>query len=381
MSVTLNQKLFFWSAAAALFIVFILIFKSVLTPFVLGLAIAYLLNPLVVRLSDAGFIRGVAVAIILLLFFVLVGIGLTLLLPPAVREAKDLIEQAPSYADQIMLWLIPYLEMAQAYMGEDYIENIKTSLQDNAGKIFAASGGVVNGLLSGGQAIAGFLTTLVLTPLVAFFMMKDWPAIIRWTEGLYPKEQEKVIRDLLKQIDQKISGFVRGQISVAVVLGILYALALSIAGLNYGFLIGLSAGLLSIIPMVGSTLGLLVSVIVAWFQTGELSFVGIIAAIFIVGQIIEGNILTPKLIGNSVGMHPLWILFALMAGGSLFGILGMLLAVPVAAVIGVLASFVILQYKASPLYKKKQKHNPKKKVKKTPQKAPQKTSAKKKAKK
>ena len=166
-----------------------------------------------------------------------------------------------------------------------------------------------------------------------------------------PRHSEGVIMGLLKQIDQKLSGFVRGQITVAVFLGVSYAIALSIAGLKYGILIGLTSGLLSVIPMVGSAIGLVVSVGVAWFQTGEISFVVIIAAIFIVGQLIEGNFLTPKLVGESVGMHPLWVFFALLAGGSLLGILGMFLAVPVAAVVGVLLSFALKKYKSSAYYK------------------------------
>src|SRR5690606_21553831 len=155
-------------------------------------------------------------------------------------------------------------------------------------------------------------------------------------------QHEATIRNLLRQIDTKISGFIRGQITVAFILGIVYAVSLSIAGLNYGFLIGLGAGLFSVIPFVGSTLGLIVAVGVAWFQTaGDWTYTAIIAAIFLAGQFIEGNFLTPKLVGDSVGLHPLWVLFALLAGGSLFGIVGMLLAVPVAAVIGVLVCCAI----------------------------------------
>lgn len=156
--------------------------------------------------------------------------------------------------------------------------------------------------------------------------------------------------DLLKQIDAKLSGFVRGQITVAVMLGLGYALALSLAGLKYGFLIGLTSGLLSVIPMVGSVVGLIISVLVAWFQAGEIGFVVLIAGIFIAGQLIEGNFLTPKLVGDSVGLHPLWVFFALLAGGSLLGVLGMFVAVPIAAVIGVLLSYGLHQYRKSAYY-------------------------------
>ena len=367
MAINFQKQAMFWLGAFALFFGFVWLFKGVLMPFALGFSIAYLLNPLVSWLEKIGLPRLLGTLFILSLFFVFVGVVLALALPPAYRESVALIENIPGYVDIIFNYLQPYLVWVQERLGDGYLENIKSFLRDNAGKIVSVTGGVMNGLASGGQALAGFMTTLVLTPLAAFFMMKEWPHLTNWIEGLYPRRNETVIRDLLKQIDQKLAGFVRGQLSVAFLLGLIYAVALSIAGLKYGFLIGLAAGVLSIIPMVGSTLGLVVGVVVAWFQMGEWSFVAIIASIFIVGQIVEGNILTPKLVGDSVGLHPLWIVFALMAGGSLFGILGMLLAVPVAAVIGVLVGFAILKYKKSPIYKKhkpKPAHKPKLKSKK-----------------
>ncbi|PZO86623.1 MAG: AI-2E family transporter, partial [Micavibrio aeruginosavorus] len=168
------------------------------------------------------------------------------------------------------------------------------------------------------------------------------------------RQHATLIRRLLLKIDGKVAGFIRGQILVAFMLGVIYAVSLTVAGLNYGFLIGIGAGLFSIIPLVGSTLGLVVAVAVAWFQSGELVYTSIIAAIFLTGQFIEGNFLSPKIVGDSVGLHPLWVMFALLAGGSLFGIVGMLIAVPVAAVIGVLGGFAIEQYKASPLYQKEE---------------------------
>jgi predicted PurR-regulated permease PerM len=214
------------------------------------------------------------------------------------------------------------------------------------------TGGIMGSVAAGGKFVVGAATTIALTPLVAFFMMVEWPRIVAWVEGLYPRQHAALIGNLLTKIDTKVAGFIRGQITVAFILGLIYALALAIAGLNYGFLIGICAGILSIIPLVGSTLGLVVSVVIAWFQTGDLVYTGIIAAIFLTGQFIEGNFLSPKIVGDSVGLHPLWIIFALLAGGSLFGIVGMLIAVPVAAVIGVLSGFAIERYKASPLYQR-----------------------------
>ncbi|MCI5059837.1 MAG: AI-2E family transporter [Alphaproteobacteria bacterium] len=369
MSMQPKTYMTFWGSVVLLFFAFVWLFKPVLTPFVLGVAIAYLLNPVVGFLARGRVSRFFATFLILFVFL-FVAIGMLVLIAPVLsREAIELANHIPSYIDRFLEVAHPYLIQLQERLdGGNYAADIKSFLKDNIGKIAQVSGGVANGvaggLASGGQAVISFLTILVLTPLVAFFMMLEWPRISAWVSDLIPRHNEKMIRNLLKEIDSKISGFVRGQITVAFMLGILYALALTIAGLNYGFLIGLSAGVLSIIPMVGSTLGLLVGIIVAWFQAGSWDYVAIVAAIFIVGQIIEGNILTPKLVGDSVGLHPLWVIFALMAGGSLFGILGMLLAVPVAAVIGVLTSFAILQYKNSPLYKKPVKKVAKKKLKK-----------------
>lgn len=348
-----QTHLIFWSASALLFIGFVWLFKGVLTPFVLGIAIAYLLNPVVGALTKLKIPRLAAVIIILLSFLVFVVGVITLAAPPLAREAATLAESFPAYIDRLIELLNPYFIMAQERFGGDYVENIQGFLKDNVGKIVQITGGVAGGLTNGGQAVIGFFTTMLLTPLVAFFMMQEWPNILKWANDLIPRKNEKTIKGLVQQMDFKVAGFVRGQITVAFFLGVIYAIALTIAGLNYGFLIGIGAGFLSIIPLVGSTLGLLVSVVVAWFQMGELSYVAIIAAIFFVGQIVEGNILTPKLVGDSVGLHPLWVLFALLAGGSLFGLVGMLLGVPVAAVIGVLLSFSITEYKNSALYASK----------------------------
>jgi len=354
MPMTTTTKAAFWAGTFALFIGFTWLFKDILTPFVLGIAIAYLLDPVMRKASRERSIPRWAMSLIILtLFFLFIGIILTVLTPVAFRQAQTLIEQIPNYIQNLMDFLAPYLSWVQDRVGTDYIAQINENLKENAGKIVGVTGGIVGGIATGGAALISFVTTLVLVPLVAFFMMNEWPKIVAWVESLYPRQHERMIRTLLEQIDTKLSGFIRGQITVAFVLGIIYAIALTIAKLKYGFLIGLGAGLFSIIPLVGSTLGLLVSVLVAWFQTGgDLVYVGIIAAIFLSGQFIEGNFLAPKLVGDSVGLHPLWIMFALLAGGSLFGIVGMLLAVPVAAIISVLAGFAIQQYKASPLYER-----------------------------
>lgn len=351
MTIPISKQSAFWAIAILVVFIFIWIFKSILTPFVLGIVIAYLLNPLVKGFSKKGIKRTTSSAIIISIFFIVTTVIVVLVAPIIAKESTDLIRAMPEYLDKIFKMIQPYTLWLQERFGENYIADAKTFVKENMSKVLSVSGGLAGGLAAGGQALVGFATTLILTPLVAFYMMREWPNITKWVEDLIPRENEKTIKGLLKKIDGKLSGFIRGQISVAFLLGVIYAVALTVAGLNYGFLIGISAGVLSIIPMVGSTLGLLAAVAVAWFQAGDLQYVLIIAAIFIVGQIFEGNILSPKLLGDSVGLHPLWILFSLMAGGSLLGILGMLIAVPVAAVIGVVFNFVIDEYKQSPVYK------------------------------
>ncbi len=345
-----TTHLIFWGCTVALFILTILLFKSVLLPFVLGIAVAYLLNPLVNTMGNMGISRTPA-SLMILGGFMIILLGFVGIISPIVyREIAQFSKDLPEYIEKFWALMAPVTAMLDEYIGGENGKDIEGLLRENAGSASKAAQFLVQKLAAGGQAVMDVVSVAVFMPIVAFFMMAEWPKVTQWVRDLMPRHSEEVIMGLLKEIDEKLSGFVRGQISVAVFLGVGYAVALTIAGLKYGFLIGLMSGLLSVIPMVGSAVGLIVSVAVAWFQAGDLVFVGIIAAIFIGGQIIEGNFLTPKLVGDSVGLHPLWVFFALLAGGSLLGILGMFLAVPVAAVIGVLLSFAIRKYKESAYY-------------------------------
>ena len=357
---TARSHALFWSLAFAGFLLFVYVFKSVLMPFVLGFAIAYFLNPLVGALGKVKIGRGPAALLILAVFFAVVGALLAVLTPLLYKQTVQLAEDMPRYLDALVTFIEPYAHQTLTLLGQENGADVKTFLSGHLGSAAQVGKQLLQGVAAGGQAVFDTISVIVFTPIVAYFMMKEWVHITSWAEDLLPQDNKKTIKNLLKQIDQKISGFVRGQISVAVLLGLIYAIALTLLGLKYGFLIGIMSGLLSIIPMVGSTVGLIIGIAVAWFQAGEWTFVAFVAAVFLIGQIIEGNILSPKIVGDSVGLHPLWIFFALLAGGSLFGILGMLLAVPVAAVAGVLLAFAITQYKASPYYSGKKK-KPKKK--------------------
>lgn len=331
--------------------VFFWLFSEVLTPFVLGLTIAYLLNPALLRLEKLQINRTLATVFLLTLFFIAVILLLILIIPPLYREIAQLVQTAPDFLQALGDRFQPYLNLVQERVGSGELEqNIRDAVENNISNAFSLSSSILSGLLSGGAAIANFLSILVITPLVAFFMMREWPAMVEKVDNLIPRDSYDVIKDLIGKIDGKISGFVRGQLLVALFLGIIYAIALSIAGLDYGFLIGLVSGFLSIIPLFGSIVGFVVGVTVAWFQMSEITFVLIIAVIFVCGQLLEGNVIAPKLLGDSVGMHPLWILFSILAGASLLGIVGMLIAVPLAATIGVLVGFALDKYQDSDYY-------------------------------
>lgn len=344
-----RNQILFWSVSFLVLFTFVWLFKSVLLPFVLGIAVAYLLNPMVKLLGRIGFGRNAATIVILSGFFILLTALLAVITPVLYKEISALVDDLPSMSEKLTNAAAPYQESFQSFFG---IQNGNTLdlLKENAGASLSAGKTILSGLKAGGAAVTSFLTVIVIMPIVAFFMMREWPHMLGWMQDLMPRHHKDTIMDLLGQMDTKLAGFVRGQITVATMLGLIYAIGLSLAGLKYGFLIGFFAGVFSIIPMVGSTLGLFIGVLVAWLQAGDLMFVGIIAAIFIVGQLVEGNFLTPKFVGDSVGLHPLWVFFALMAGGALFGVVGMLIAVPVAAVISVMAGFLIRQYKLSSYY-------------------------------
>jgi len=348
-----SQQATFWALALAGLCALIWLFKSILLPFVLGGAIAYLLNPVVNKLVRKGISRRWVVLLILGTFIVMVSVLLAIILPILVKEAIGFIKDAPEFAHKIWNLLEPQILWVQEKIGQQItLDQIQEAAKENIGKALQVSKGVLGGITSGGLAIVDFLTTLLITPVVSYFLLKEWPRVMAFVKDLLPKTHAGTISDLAGQIDKKISGFVRGQITICFLLGLSYAIALSIAGLNYGFLIGLGTGILSIIPFVGSALGLVTSMGVAYLQSGgDLVFMGIVLGIFLFGQFVEGNFITPKIMGESVGLHPLWIIFALMAGGSLLGLLGMFLSIPVAASVGVIAAFLIERYKSSIYYR------------------------------
>ncbi len=359
----IERHAIFWTGALALFAGLLWLLSGVLMPFAAGMALAYLLDPLADRFQRWGMGRLTASLIILglcLLFFIVILIAVV---PLLAHQLGGFIEKLPSYVGKLQELARSQGALLTEKLGFDIFEKlgVGTSSGDGSravgdivakgGQIFAA---FLASLWSGGQALLGIASLLVITPVVAFYMLVDWDKMVNAIDGWIPIKQRDTVRQLSREIDRAIAGFIRGQSLVCLFLGLWYGIGLSLVGLNFGFLIGISAGILSFIPYVGSLTALVLAAAVAIAQ-GWPSFwlLAMAMAVVGVGQFLEGNILTPRLVGQSVGLHPVWLMFALIAFGSLMGFTGLIIAVPVAAAIGVLARFGLRRYLESPYYQGK----------------------------
>ena len=343
-----SRQRWFWLAALALGVLALYVLREVLAPFVAGAAVAYLLDPVCDRLQRLGLGRTLATTVVTLAFVVLVALLLLLLLPTLYHQLVSFIESLPSIIENIRERVLPLIEELRQAAGQT--AQISQAAGDFAGRAVNWVLQALGTLISGGLALVNILSLVFITPVVTFYLLRDWDRVLAHIDALLPREHAEIIREQARLVNETLSGFVRGQATVCFLLGAFYAVALSLAGLNFGLVIGLIAGILSFIPFVGTIFGFVASTGLALAQFDEWHRIAIVIAIFLFGQMVEGNFLTPKLVGDRVRLHPVWVIFALLAGGTLFGFVGVLLAVPTAAVIGVLARFAISRYTASPIY-------------------------------
>ena len=325
--------------------------SAVLLPFVAGMAAAYFLDPVADWLEERGLSRTAATSLITAAFVGSVVAGLLVIGPFLLSQVETLAELAPQ-------WIAAAREMLEDRFGpsEDWfaIDGLSASDAPTGEAMGAALRFVVDALqrlISGAVSIANLLSLIFITPIVTFYLLRDWDRMVARIRDLAPHDSRPVVGRLAGEIDRTLSAFVRGTGTVCLTLGAFYAIALTLAGLQLGILIGLLAGLISFIPFVGSLVGAVASIGVALFQFDDPIQIGVIAAIFAIGQVIEGNVLTPKLVGGSVGLHPVWVIFAMLAGGALFGFVGVMMAVPVAAASGVLVRYVVEEYRDSAIYR------------------------------
>jgi predicted PurR-regulated permease PerM len=344
------SQLRFWLILLVVTLLCVYLLRSVLLPFVAGMAVAYLLDPVCDRLEKWKLSRTWATAIVTVIFVLLCVLVLLLVIPLVVSQLATFIERAPEYLAAIQREVAVMMEFVRDRLAPGTEEKVRALLSGSTEKLFAWATSVLGGIVSGGVAFFNFVALMVITPIVAFYLLRDWDRMVDKADDWLPRKHQATIRRLAKEVDETLAGFLRGQGAVCLSLAIFYAVGLSLAGLDFGLVVGLIAGFLSFIPYVGSLVGLFLSVGLALAQFDDWISVGIVAVVFFIGQAIEGNFLTPKLVGERVGLHPVWVMFALLAGGALFGFVGVMLAVPVAAVVGVGVRFGISQYRLSSYY-------------------------------
>ncbi len=347
MTLPVRRQAGYWGIAVAVFLLILWYLGDVMLPFLLGGAIAYFLDPAADRLEATGCSRAAATTIITAaaaLAFVLMAF---LVIPSMVGQALALIDAAPRLFAELRDALT---ERFPSLMDE---QSAPRRSLDNLGEAIRAGGGAfLSGVMQSALGFINVLALLVITPVVAFYLLLDWDRMVARIDALLPRDHAPVIRQLARDIDATLAAFVRGQGTVCLILGAFYAAALMLIGLSYGLVAGFIAGLLTFIPYVGALVGGALALGLALFQFwGEWWSIAAVAGVFAFGQMLEGNVLTPKLVGASIGLHPVWLIFALSAFGALFGFVGVLVAVPVAAALGVLARFLVGQYTQGPLYR------------------------------
>jgi predicted PurR-regulated permease PerM len=342
-----------WPSYLAAFIVFLILvylLRTVLLPFVAGMGVAYFLDPVCDKLERWGCSRTLATALVTVAFALIVILAFLLIVPMLIDQLTAFVTSLPDLVEKAHQRLLPAYETLRVRFDLPAVDDLGVLLKNRLGTVFGFLTQTLQGVVSGGAALANLLSLFFITPVVTFYLLRDWDLIIARIDHLLPRDHADTIRTQMGAIDTTLAGFIRGQATVCLVLGVFYATGLMLVGLPFGMVIGMMAGILTFIPYVGAMSGFVTAMAIALATFDGWHGPAIVGGIFFVGQVLEGNFLTPKLVGDRVGLHPVWIIFALLSGGALFGFVGLLLAVPIAASIGVLVRFGIGRYLVSPLY-------------------------------
>jgi predicted PurR-regulated permease PerM len=349
---TLQKQAGFWLLALFVLVLVLWLLQTILLPFIAGFVLAYFLDPVADRLEKLGLPRIAATLFILSIAVAAVVLVVLLVAPVLADQAVKLAQDLPALAKALVASLDDLTPKSIKDMLANAGGSSSGSIGDVVGKATGWAATFIQSIWSGGMALVNTLSLVVVTPIVAFYLLVDWDRLVAKVDSWVPRDHVEEVRAIARDIDRALAGFIRGQGTVCLLLGLFYAIGLSFAGLKFGLAIGMGAGLLSFIPYVGAIIGGVLAIGVGLVQFWpDYTMVLIIIGIFAAGQFIEGNFLSPKLVGGSIGLHPVWMMFALFAASYLFGFVGLLLAVPLAAAMGVFVRYALSRYLDSPLYK------------------------------
>ncbi len=346
-------------AIVAVIVYLLWLLAPMLMPFAVAAMLAYLGDPLADRLERLGLNRSWAASIVFMVLLIVVGGVLLLLIPLIARQIENLIENLPRYGEWAQNTAWPWLQ-ARLHLDPHMFDSdrLLAAIKSHIGSIGGVASTVLGKVSRSGLGIVLWLTNLVLIPVVAFYLLRDWDRLVATIDRMLPRSIQPTIAHLAHESDKVLGAFVRGQLLVMLALGVFYGVGLTLAGLSVGPLIGMVAGLLSFVPYLGFIVGFAAAIIAALVQYGDWTHVLIVCGVFIVGQLLEGYVLVPRLVGEKIGLHPVAVIFAVLAGGELFGFLGVLLALPAASVIMVLLRYLLERYRMSELYNEEGPHDP-----------------------
>lgn len=350
MSIKNMNSIWPWAIATGLFILCVYLVKGILLPFIAGLLVAYAMTPGVVKMEKMGLSRSIATTIMVVGFCVSIILLLFIAIPFLQTELVIFAKQVPNYSDRIWQSTEPLIDWLSAYLAPSDMARIRETASSYAVDVISWGIKVVVNVLTSSLAIANLISLVVITPILAFYFLRDWNLIIDTIDSYLPRDYAASIRRIFFDINTTIGGFARGQGLVCLFLGIYYSIMLTIADLDFSITVGMVIGFFAFVPYVGAIIGFLLSIGIALAQFSDWWSIGIVASIFAVGQTIEGYILIPRLVGDRIGLHPVWVMFSILAGGVIYGFVGILFALPIAAAIGVLVRFGLATYKKSTYY-------------------------------
>lgn len=340
----------FWIGVAIAVLVLLSLVQGILLPFAAGFVISYVLAPAVARLEKWGIRRSLGSLVVLVLFMMAVALVFFLLVPLIQNQVIQLVGKVPNLVSAMQTEIGNLMAILRERLPADEVNKVRDALASKLGEALTWLTSLLQSVLTSSIAILNVVSLVVVTPIVTFFLLRDWEGMVALVDSYLPRQSLETVRGQARAVSDMLAGFVHGQALICLILAVYYGVALTLAGLDSSLAVGVLIGVLAIIPVLGVTTGLVLSLGLAASQYGTWTKVFIVAGIFLFGQMVEANILTPKLVGDRIHLHPVWVIFALFAGGSLFGFVGVLLAVPAAAVLGVLTRFSLSRYRRSTIY-------------------------------